>query len=80
MIVIRVHMSCDQPEVHTDHLALVSGGQQPVGAEVVPDHSLHLAAWAHAPLLVLTHRPAVKHPDIGVTRARDKGVMIKGVP
>ena len=80
MIVIRGHVSCHPPEVHTDHLALVCGGQQPVGVEVIPDHSLHLAPLAHAPLLVLTHCPAVKHPDIGVTCARHKGVMVKWVP
>ena len=55
--------SDDQPEVDTDHLALVCGGQQSVGVEVIPSHSLHLAARADSPLLVLTHCPTVKHPE-----------------
>ena len=63
MIVIRGHESSHPPEVHTDHLTLVSGCQQSVRVEMVPDHSLHLAAWARTPLLVLPHCPAVNHSD-----------------
>ena len=53
------------PDVHTDDLALVGGGEHPVRREVVPGHPLHLAPRPRHPLLVLPSSAAVEHSAVG---------------